>query len=84
MRTHTAAAAAAADAARTRREESHGTAPWGVVGIKAQAVRHEIPMQPITALRNALGRAEGGSGTPIDAAAYGESVAFWSEHAVIK
>ncbi len=30
----------------------------------------ETPMQPITMLRNALGREEGGSGVPIDKEAY--------------
>jgi hypothetical protein len=42
------------------------TAPWGIVSIKAQDVDYELPMNPITAMRNALGREEGGSGIPLD------------------
>ena len=42
---------------------------------------HETPMQPITIMRNSLGREEGGSGVPIDRKAYEESVAYWDEHA---
>ena len=33
--------------------------PWGVISIKAQDEPEETPMQPITAMRNALGREEG-------------------------
>ncbi|MES1154207.1 MAG: DUF3228 family protein, partial [Rhodanobacter sp.] len=39
------------------------------------------PMVPITMLRNALGVAEGGSGVPLDRAAYRRAVAFWERHA---
>ena len=28
---------------------------WGVVSIKAQDIDYEIPMEPITAMRNSLG-----------------------------
>jgi hypothetical protein len=38
-------------------------------------------MAPITMLRNALGVEEGGSGVPLDRAAYLESVEFWNTHA---
>lgn len=41
-------------------------APWGIVSIKAQDVDYELPMTPITAMRNALGKEEGGSGIPLD------------------
>ncbi len=58
-------------------------APWGVISVKAQDVPHELPMQPITAMRNALGREEGGSGVPIDRDAYMKAVAYWQEHAPI-
>ncbi len=34
-------------------------------------------MQPITMLRNSLGRTEGGSGVPINREAYEKSVAYW-------
>jgi hypothetical protein len=38
-------------------------------------------MAPITMLRNALGVDEGGSGVPLDHAAYRRSVDYWSAHA---
>ncbi len=41
----------------------------------------EIPMAPITMMRNALGVAEGGSGVALDPDAYRRSVAFWSANA---
>ena len=41
----------------------------------------EIPMAPITMLRNALGIDEGGSGVAIDRAAHARSVEFWRTHA---
>ena len=54
---------------------------WGVVGCLYTAEPAEIPMAPITMMRNALGTAEGGSGVPLDAAAYRRSVEFWSTNA---
>ena len=45
---------------------------------------HEPPMPPITQLRNALGREEGGSGAPIDRDAYARAVAFWDAHAAVR
>ena len=65
-------------------EDSGSDAPWGVVSIKAQDVDRELPMQPITMMRNALGADEGGSGVPLDAAKYRESVAYWKDHAPIQ
>lgn len=53
--------------------------PWGIISIKAQDEDYETPMQPITMLRNALGREEGGSGVPLDRAKYDASVAYWTE-----
>ncbi len=47
-------------------------------------VDYELPMQPITMMRNALGVDEGGSGVPLERAAYQASVAFWAEHAPLK
>lgn len=58
-------------------------ASYGVVSIKAQDVDHELPMQPITAMRNALGVEEGGSGIALDRDAYVRSVAYWQDHAVV-
>ena len=57
---------------------------YGIISIKPQDVDHETPMQPITAMRNALGKAEGGSGVPIDPIKYRESVEFWKKHAILK
>lgn len=56
-------------------------ADWGVVGCMYTAEPEETPMAPITMLRNALGVEEGGSGVPLDRAAYARSVAFWRTHA---
>eukprot|EP00286_Rhodomonas_abbreviata_P015844 CAMPEP_0181340414 /NCGR_PEP_ID=MMETSP1101-20121128/29823_1 /TAXON_ID=46948 /ORGANISM="Rhodomonas abbreviata, Strain Caron Lab Isolate" /LENGTH=259 /DNA_ID=CAMNT_0023451541 /DNA_START=253 /DNA_END=1030 /DNA_ORIENTATION=+ len=57
--------------------------PWGLISIKAQGIDKEIPMQPITMMRNTLGKEEGGSGVPMDRAKYAESVEYWSKHATI-
>ncbi len=54
---------------------------WGIVGCLATAEPDEIPMAPITMMRNALGVAEGGSDVPLDRAAYQRSVAYWERHA---
>lgn len=59
-------------------------APWGIISVKGQLCDYELPMQPITIMRNALGRAEGGSGVPLDRAKYSESVDFWKKHCAIK
>jgi len=66
------------------REVPAGEAPpWGLISIKAQLVDSEIPMQPITMMRNALGKKEGGSGVPMERAKYDASVEYWSKHATI-
>ncbi|MBS7458273.1 DUF3228 family protein [Coralloluteibacterium stylophorae] len=56
-------------------------ADWGVVGCLYTMAPEEIPMAPITMLRNALGVEEGGSGVLLDRAAYRRSVAFWERNA---
>ena len=58
--------------------------PWGIISVKGQLCDYELPMQPITMMRNALGKAEGGSGVPLDKEKYKESVAFWTENVAIK
>jgi hypothetical protein len=58
--------------------------PWGIISIKPQNEAHETPMQPITMMRNALGREQGGSGVTLDRAKYEASVAYWSAHAEIR
>ncbi len=57
---------------------------WGIVSILGTLEPSEPPMPPITQLRNALGPAEGGSGVPIDRAAYDRAVAFWQAHAAVR
>lgn len=64
-------------------EEAKDEAPWGLISIKAQLVDYEIPMTPITMLRNALGKEYGGSGVPLERDKYQKSVEYWSKHAVI-
>ncbi|KAK1858368.1 hypothetical protein I4F81_000975 [Pyropia yezoensis] len=61
---------------------SMGDAPWRIISVKAQEVDTELPMQPITVMRNAL-IGEGGSGVGIDRGAYEASVAYWRDRAVI-
>ena len=56
---------------------------WAVVSVKSQDIAQEIPMDPITCMRNALGKEEGGSGIPLDRTAYLKSVEFWKDHALI-
>ena len=63
------------------KEGSPIDADWGVVGCLYTTEPEEVPMVPITMLRNALGVDEGGSGVALDRAAYLHSVAFWEEHA---
>jgi hypothetical protein len=41
-------------------------------------------MQPITVMRNALGKEHGGSGVPLDWEKYKQSVEFWQTHATLK
>ena len=72
----------------SKEDESHPLPPesgpqWGIISLKAQDEGHETPMQPITAMRNALGREEGGSGVPLDKKKYDEAVEYWRERAAI-
>lgn len=64
--------------------------PWGGLGepvmthdATAHAALHRVP-QPITIMRNALGREEGGSGVPLDKQKYAEAVEYWEKHAIIQ
>jgi hypothetical protein len=63
------------------REGTPITADWGVVGCMYTSEPEEIPMAPITMMRNALGVGEGGSGVVLEREAYRRSVDFWSVHA---
>lgn len=67
--------------AQLAREGDRIKADWGIVGCLPSTDPEEIPMAPITMMRNALGVAEGGSGVPLDRAAYQRSVEYWQHHA---
>jgi len=57
---------------------------WGIVSVKPQNEDYELKMNPITMMRNALGKEHGGSGVPLDREEYLKSVEFWSQHALVK
>ena len=59
-------------------------ADWGIVSVSASMTALVEPMRPITALRNALGVSEGGSGSPIDKKAYQDSVCYWSKYIMLR
>ena len=67
--------------AQLEKEATPIAADWGVVGCMYTAEPEEMPMAPVTMMRNALGVDEGGSGVPLDRAAYRRAVAFWDAHA---
>jgi len=69
------------DRAQLEKEGETVDADWGIVGCMYTAEPEEIPMAPITMMRNALGVDEGGSGVPLDREAYRRSVAFWDNNA---
>mmetsp|Transcript_20663 Transcript_20663/g.50732 ORF Transcript_20663/g.50732 Transcript_20663/m.50732 type:complete len:97 (+) Transcript_20663:204-494(+) len=59
--------------------------PWGIVSIKPQNVDYELPMTPITMMRNALpSLKEGGSGVQLNKKKYEESIEFWNIHAYVQ
>ena len=57
---------------------------YGIISIKPQNVNFELPMDPITMMRNALGVEHGGSGIPLDRQKYLESVNFWERNVSIE
>ncbi len=59
-------------------------AEWGIVSINGELQPAESPMPPITMMRNALGKEEGGSGVKLDREAYARAVEFWRTHATVK
>ena len=67
-----------------KKEGDEVTADWAIVSINASTSQAVEPMRPITAMRNALGVEEGGSGVPIDRKAYRESADFWSKYVMIR
>lgn len=54
-----------------------------MISIKGQLEDFETPMSPITVMRNALGKEEGGSGVPMDRTKYLESVEYWKKNAAL-
>jgi Protein of unknown function (DUF3228) len=64
-------------------KEDNGTSPWGVISVKPSLVDYELPMNPITVMRNALGVEHGGSGKELIREEYMKSVEYWSKHAMI-
>jgi len=59
-------------------------APWGIISVKAQNDPFELPMTPITMMRNALGKEEGGSGVAMNREEYDKAVKYWETHVFIK
>lgn len=49
-----------------------------------QDVDHELPMNPITVMRNGLGMDQGGSGKPIMREEYMRSVAYWQDNVAVR
>ncbi len=72
------------EAADFPEEQSVPDCDWGIVSIIGTLEAREPPMPPITQLRNALGASEGGTGQPVDTAAYETAVAFWEQHAAVR
>ena len=50
---------------------------YGIISVKPTDVDYELPMQPITAMRNTLGKEYGGSGVDLDMDKYRACVDFW-------
>ena len=59
-------------------------AEWGIVSINGELHPCESPMPPITMMRNALGKSEGGSGVALNRDAYAKAVEFWNTHASVR
>ena len=57
---------------------------YGIISIKPQDVDYELPMQPITMMRNAMGEEYGGSGVKLDFETYAKSVEFWQANAILR
>ncbi len=70
--------------AQLAKEEDPIEADWGIVLISGSESAELEPMKPITAMRNALGVTEGGSGVPLDQDSYRRSVDFWSRYVAIR
>ena len=71
-------------AEQLKQEGSPLDGAWGIVSILSAVSPDEAPMPPITAMRNALGKDEGGSGVSLDREYYMRAVEYWSQWATIK
>lgn len=72
------------ESAATGAPQADTDAPWGIISVKAQGSAEELPMTPMTVMRNALGKEEGGSGVPLNRQEYEKSVEYWSKHVFIR
>ena len=66
------------------KEDDPVEADWAIVSIGTASTVEVEPMRPITAMRNALGVEEGGSGVSLDRDAYRKSAEYWSENIMIR
>ena len=66
------------------KEDDPVDADWAIVSIGTSSTVEVEPMRPITAMRNALGVEEGGSGVSIDRDSYVKSVEYWSKNIMIR
>ncbi|ETO13679.1 hypothetical protein RFI_23690 [Reticulomyxa filosa] len=57
---------------------------YAIISAKPQSKNGEIPMEPITMMRNVLPLEEGGSGVKLDREKYLQSVEFWQGHARVQ
>jgi hypothetical protein len=57
---------------------------WGIVAIMGTIEPKPDPLVPITIMRNALGKEEGGNGEQLIHSVYKESVDFWEKHIIVK
>lgn len=65
-------------------EDDVPDAEWAIVSVNAEMFPTESPLAPITQMRNALGKDQGGSGVALDEAKYRAAVEFWGEHATVR
>ena len=57
---------------------------YGIVSIMGTSEAYPDPLVPITIMRNALGKEEGGNGEKLDHKVYKESVEFWKKYILVK
>ncbi len=57
---------------------------YGIISVKPQNTDYELPMDPITVMRNALGKEHGGSGVPLEREKYNISVSFWRDNILLR